>query len=625
MIKKGLAAALLALLGLAAIVGTSKFLMDREYKSPALTPPGQTAETPRDRGLADQRAEQEKADKEKPYQEAEYRPFPKVGSRVAVWVAAQLHLLFAAFVLAVPLFALIIEFIGYRTKDPRYDRLAHEFTKLLSVSFSLTATFGAMLTFGLIILYPKFTNYLVSVFSPTFLPYVGLFFFEAFFLYTYYYGWGKFSPRVHLLLGLGLNVVGTAIMLIANAWLTFMTSPSGISETGALISTWDAVRNFTWMPINIHRIIANVAFGGSVAAAYAAFKFLGAKTDEERAHYDWMGYIGNFVAICAFLPLPFAGYWLAKEIYAYSQTLGLTMMGGAFSWLFIIQAVLIGNLFLGANYYLWLGMGRIQGAQHFQKYIKYLLILVALCFMVWATPRSIISTVSEIRAMGGSSHPALGFLGVMSAKNTAVNILILTTYVSFLLYRRGGKTPTVKWAKTGNLAQLGIFLAAASIVLFLGVYGYFVEASVRIAFSIPQVLSVLFAMVSVTVIDVFLYKNAEQAGEPRWGQIAPISQYVLIFIAVTFTWLMGLMGYVRSGLRQHWHVYGVIRDTSVDAFTPTLGFATKVVSVTVLIFFLLISFVFWLASLGGKKDWEPRVKEGAKNNLPEPEDLGAAV
>ena len=97
-------------------------------------------------------------------------------------------------------------------------------------------------------------------------------------------------------------------MLIANAWLTFMTSPPGVSERGALISTWDAVHNYTWMPINIHRIIANVAFGGSVAAAYAAFKFLGAKTDEERAHYDWMGYIGNFVAISAFLPLPFAGY-----------------------------------------------------------------------------------------------------------------------------------------------------------------------------------------------------------------------------------------------------------------------------------------------------------------------------
>ena len=259
---------------------------------------------------------------------------------------------------------------------------------------------------------------------------------------------------MHLGLGLGLNLVGTAIMFIANSWLTFMMSPRGVSDTGAVISVWDAVYNFTWMPINVHRVIANVAFGGSVAAAYAAFKFLQAETDEERAHYDWMGYIGNFVAIIAFLPLPFAGYWLAKEIYAYSQTLGLTMMGGAFSWLFIIQAVLIGNLFLAANYYLWLGMGRVEGVQPLQKFIKYLLIAIALCFMVWATPRSIIATVSEVRAMGGSAHPVLGFLGVMSAKNTAVNILILTTFMSFLLYRRTGKIATVAWAKTGHAAQL---------------------------------------------------------------------------------------------------------------------------------------------------------------------------
>jgi hypothetical protein len=248
-------------------------------------------------------------------------------------------------------------------------------------------------------------------------------------------------------------------------------------------------------------------------------------------------------------------------------------------------------------------MGRIAGTGEFQKYIKYLLILIAVCFAVWATPRSILSTVAEIRAMGGSAHPALGFLGVMSAKNTAVNILILTTYLSFLLYRRTGKIATVSWARAGNRAQLAIFLVAASIVVFLGVYGYFVEARVRIAFSVPQVLSVLLAMVSVTVIDVFMFRHARATGEARWGRIPAISQYVLIFIAVSFTWLMGLMGYVRSGLRQHWHVYGVVRDTSPDAFTPTLGYATRVVSATVLVFFLLIGFVFWLASLGGKKDW----------------------
>ncbi len=592
----------------AGVVFIATFLTNREYTEPYRAPAATVDATPRAEGLAAESAAAEAAARATPYVEAEYRTFPVVGSRVAIWAVAQLHLLFAAFVLAVPIFAFIVEAIGYKTGDLRYDRLAHEFTKLLSVSFSLTATFGAALTFMLIILYPRFTNYLMSVFSPTFLPYVLLFFAEAFFLYTYYYGWGKFHPLVHLGLGIGLNVVGTAIMFIANAWLTFMMSPAGISDGGALISVWEAIYNFTWMPINVHRVIANVAFGGSVAAAYAAFKFLQAQTDEERAHYDWMGYIGNFVAISAFLPLPFAGYWLAKEIYAYSQTLGLTMMGGAFSWLFIIQAVLIGNLFLAANYYLWLGMGRVEGAQPFQKVIKYLLIVIVLCFMVWATPRSIIATVSEIRAMGGSSHPVLGYLGVMSAKNTAVNILILTTFMSFLLYRRTGKVASGAWARRGHAALLSIVGGVAFFVIFLGVYGYFVEATVRIGLSVPQVLSVLLAMVSITAIDVFLFRRARKTGEVHWGRIPAISQYVLIFIAVTFTWLMGLMGYVRSGLRQHWHVYGVIRDRSPDAFTPTLGFATQVVSVTVLAFFLLIGFVFWITSLHDRPDFEGRTK-----------------
>src|SRR6187399_2330170 len=252
----------------------SLFVSHNEYRDTYRAPAATADATPRAGGVASEQSAAETKAKATPYAAAEYRTFPVVGSRVAIWAVAQLHLLFAAFVLAVPIFAFIVEVIGYKTGDLRYDKLAHEFTKLLSVSFSLTATFGAALTFMLIVLYPKFTNYLMSVFSPTFLPYVLLFFAEAFFLYTYYYGWGKFHPLVHLGLGLGLNLVGTGIMVIANSWLTFMMSPRGVAPDGAVISVWDAVNNFTWMPINVHRVIANVAFGGSVAGAYAAFKFL---------------------------------------------------------------------------------------------------------------------------------------------------------------------------------------------------------------------------------------------------------------------------------------------------------------------------------------------------------------
>jgi hypothetical protein len=215
--------------------------------------------------------------------------------------------------------------------------------------------------------------------------------------------------------------------------------------------------------------------------------------------------------------------------------------------------------------------------------------------------------------MGGSSHPVLGYLGVMSAKNTAVNLLILTTFISFLLYRRSGKVPTVKWAKQGNLLQFVIFAAAAGTVIFIGIYGYFVESSVRIGLSRPQVGSVLLAMLLVTIVDIFMMKGAKSTATD-WGKIPRMSQYLLIGLAVTFTWLMGLMGYVRSGLKQHWHVYGIMRDTSPDAYTPTLGYATQVVSVTVLIFFALIGFIFWLAGLSDKKQWTP---EGAADSLTE--------
>src|SRR5437667_199633 len=97
-----------------------------------------------------------------------------------------------------------------------------------------------------------------------------------------------------------------------------------------------------------------------------------------------------------------------------------------------------------------------------------------------------------------------------------------------------------------------MFMLAAAVGLFYGVYGYFVEAIVRIGFSVYQVAAVLVCIVGVTVIDVFLGRGAESRGEIRWGQMPERSQYALFVIAVTFTWLMGLMGFARSGIRQHW-------------------------------------------------------------------------
>ncbi|MBI3995247.1 MAG: cytochrome ubiquinol oxidase subunit I [Nitrospirae bacterium] len=608
-----------------------------------------------------------------------YRTFLGYDSRISIWIIAELHLMFGAFVLGVPIFAVTIEIIGWKTKDPRYDKLAYEFTQLLSGAFGFTATLGGLLAFALFGLYPKFMDYLAGVFHDVMYIYALLFFVESTTLYLYYYFWHKMAKQkgLHILLGILLNVCGTVIMMVANSWASFMMSPTGIeAETGKFIGTaWQAMNNVLWHPLNLHRLLGNVAFGGFVCGAYAAIRYLGAKTQEERAHYDWMGYIGNFCAVCGLIPLPFAGYYLGREVYSNSAVMGNNMMGGAFSWTFIIQAILIGGLFIGSNYYLWIGMHRIPGSERYTKYIKFIDIIIILCFAVWLTPHNLPLSAEEQIAVGGQYHPTLKYLGLMSGKNAVVNFIILSTFLSFLLYRRANLGPGIpfsrqggksRWillgvagglilimgyyasyllhlnpteldlsadkekyfklpaillliqiaavvvtviltlkdrGKIGQMMYLGITIV--NITFVLGVYGYIVMAVANPFLrnvAVTQWMTMMSALTLLTTLDVFLFKGAPQVGEMTWGKMPGRSQYTLIFLCVFIVMLIGLMGFIRSGLRENWHIYGVMQDGSAGSWTPDNALMAKVVSACGLIFLSAVSFLFWLTSASAKKD-----------------------
>jgi hypothetical protein len=190
----------------------------------------------------------------------------------------------------------------------------------------------------------------------------------------------------------------------------------------------------------------------------------------------------------------------------------------------------------------------------------------------------------------------------MPAKNTAVNVMILFTSLSFIMYRRANKIATVRWVKAGNAAQVALFSAGILNILFLGVYhGYFTNTVYKVAASVPQVVTTLTVIIASNTLERFIYRGAKEVAPLHWGRIPDRAQYALFLLAVAFTWLMGLMGYIRSGIRQHWHVVGVMRDNSPDAFTPTLGYAANVVSLGTILFMALVIFVFWLSQVGATK------------------------
>jgi len=619
----------------------------------------------------------------------DYRQYAGLDSRNVIWVVSQLHLLFAAFVLGVPIFALITEFVGYRTQREQYDKLAHDFTKLLAAAFSTTAAFGGLLAFSLFALYPTFMSHLTDVFGDTYLWYGLLFFAEAFTMYFYLYSWKRLvgdKKKWHLLAGVLLNVFGVAVMLIANSWVTFMMTPPLAeveAETGRVLTTgmipltaewtgtlWEAINNPLWTPLNIHRFIGNIAFGGFIVAGYAAVRFLNTKREDLRSYYDWMGYIGSFIGVAALIPMPFAGYFMGREVYSYSAVMGNNMMGGTFSWTFIIQAILIGALFIGANFYLWSGMSRIPGAQRYNKYIKWLVVILIVCFAVWLTPHNLPLSPSEQAIIGGQFHPTLKFLGLMAAKNAVINFIIIATFGSFLIYRRAnkGERMPVRQQGFGSKVTVGVgfgivalalgwyasvlfglepstlnlsldkgvyftlpaYLLVAQIlaglvavvmtfrdrgaqgqmlylgvvvvnsVLILGPYGFVVMTQANPFLrniAVAQWLITMSALVFVTAIDIVLLRGAHEIGSIEWGKMTSRSQYALLMLLVGVVMLMSLMGYIRSGLREDWHIFGVLRDVSESAFTPTMAEMSRVVAGIVVVFMLLIAVVFWLAGL----------------------------
>jgi len=259
-----------------------------------------------------------------------------------------------------------------------------------------------------------------------------------------------------------------------------------------------------------------------------------------------------------------------------------------------VQALLIGALFLGVNYYLWQSMARLRGGERYQPYYQVLLAVLTFALFIWLTPHTVLMSGGEVKAMGGAQHPVVGNYGVMSAKNGAVNILILVTTLSFMYYRRANRTMVVSWVKKGNILIGALFLLGSLNIIWLSVYGFYLPAKLRVGLSSPQAVTTLTVLVVSVVINRMMLKGALVHGPVQWGRIPVRGMVGLFGLAAAFSWVMGLMGYIRSSGRLAWHVTELMADVSPWAFTPDLAFAAKMVTLNMVVFWSTVFALFWM-------------------------------
>jgi len=581
-------------------------VIDHYYKTPG-TPYGPAAPAP---------------------EETVYQRYGSLDNRLLVWFVTQQHTYFGGFVLALPLFCALLEFLGLITKKPalslRYDGLARDLAKVALLALSVTAIVGGLMLSLFISLYPSFMKYMGGTFKDFMPVYAFVFLGESLLLILYYYSWNHMAEPglkwIHAAVGILTNIFGTALLLLANAWAAFMMAPAGVDAQGRFLGNdWHLLHSALWNPLNVHRFLADIMSGGAVVLAYACYRFFTSKSDEERAYFDWVGYIFLFVTVCALLPMPIAGYWLMRSVYVFRQSMGVTMMGGLLTWLFVVQALLIGVLFLGVNYYLWQSMARIKGGERYQPYYRLLLGVLTLALFIWLTPHTVMMTAGEVKAMGGAQHPVVGNYGVMSAKNGAVNIMILVTALSFIYYRRANRTMVVPWVTQGNI-MIGLLFALGTLnIIWLSVYGFYLPAKVRVGLSSPQAFTTLTVIVASVAINRRMLMGSLVHGPVQWGKIPVRGMVVLFGLAAAFSWVMGLMGYIRSSGRLSWHVNELMADVSPWSFTPSLEFAAKMVTFNMVVFWGAVFTLFWMCQRGQQPAMgDVLIEEKAPTLMPAP-------
>ena len=525
--------------------------------------------------------------------------FPYTGNRTGVWIVAQLHILFAAFILGAPIFAVVSEWLGYKNQDPKYDRLAKEVTKVTVILYSMTALTGGLFIFVLLATYPEFTTWLIKHFFLVFaVVYPLLFILETIVLYLYFYSWdslkGEKKAR-HIAIGVLLNVIGTVTLFVIDGPTAFMNTPAKSAEGVSLIQfvqsagLWDKIANYSWMPLNLHRLVGNVTFGGFIAGLLAAYMYMGAKTDEERSYYDWMGFVGNMIGVGALLFLPFMGYLLAYELCDYDASICPYMMADQLSMFFEMQGAMVGLIFLASNYYIWLSMKRIQGVE--QVRISGMVMLAVIL-------------IPAVMGIAWKMFPPPEWQSLI--------FLALLIGLPPILSRLPGLRFTVSCF---TMIKVGFLMIVVANAIWMTPHGFVATQGLATEeLELPSWASELalmpaknaaaFTLVFLTVVNYILYNRAIRSGTIIWGKIDFTSQFVLIFLAFSAIWTMGLMGTVRSLTRKYFHVYNLVPDFTPEAFTPTLAYSAWWITGVTLVFYLVVSFaiVVTLRNTGQKTE-----------------------
>jgi cytochrome bd ubiquinol oxidase subunit I len=224
------------------------------------------------------------------------------------------HIPLVCFGVSFPAIVLFTEWLGQRTGNPTYTRLAKRWSKVMATLFAVGVVTGTILSFELGLLWPDFMATFGQVFGLAFALEGFSFFAEGIFVAIYVYGWDRLSPRAHLAAGVPAAIAGFtgSMMVIAvNGWMNHPTGFSLVAGKVTDVHPWKAIFNpFFWHEL-AHMYVAGFMVAGFLVAGVYAWAWMKGRRD----HYTRAALvIALSVAALASPVQVLIGDWAGREI-----------------------------------------------------------------------------------------------------------------------------------------------------------------------------------------------------------------------------------------------------------------------------------------------------------------------
>ena len=198
--------------------------------------------------------------------------------RLLMAFTLSVHSLFIIVGVGLPLFISAAEFLGIRTKNEAYLRMARTWSRGFLLLFAVGAASGIVVAVQVYLLWPTFMAIASQVIILPFFIEVFAFFVEAIFLGIYMYSWDRFkNPWGHWLASLPIVIAAALSGFLITTVNAFMNSPAGFTLVNGAVTQVDpiaAMFNAATPYETSHVLLACYVGTAFVLAAIYAYKRL---------------------------------------------------------------------------------------------------------------------------------------------------------------------------------------------------------------------------------------------------------------------------------------------------------------------------------------------------------------